>query len=71
MPRVHPSITLARLDDALSRYDTTLDNPGFCLTCGADADNCEPDARRYTCEACENESVYGAQECLLAGFYHV
>lgn len=41
------------------------DNLGFCLACGAEAFNVEPDARRYTCESCGAPRVYGAEELLL------
>lgn len=44
---------------------TTLDNPGFCIACGEDADGCEPDARGYECESCGRPKVYGAEELLL------
>lgn len=40
---------------------------GFCLDCGEMRDCVEPDARKYECEACGNNSVYGAQEILLMG----
>jgi Zn finger protein HypA/HybF involved in hydrogenase expression len=40
---------------------------GWCLACGEDAYNVEPDARRYTCEACGKKAVYGAQEALIMG----
>ncbi len=50
--KFHPSITAARVCDACERASTTLDNPGFCIACGADAEGVEPDARDYTCEAC-------------------
>jgi hypothetical protein len=63
--KMHPSITIDRVLEANQRYDTTLDNPGFCIACGADADGCEPDARRYECEECGERKVYGAQELLL------
>jgi hypothetical protein len=36
------------------------DNLGFCLACGV-----EPDAQRYTCEACGAPKVYGAEELLI------
>jgi Zn finger protein HypA/HybF involved in hydrogenase expression len=45
-------------------YD--LDNPGFCIACGAEADGVEPDARRYKCESCGSKQVYGADELLLS-----
>ena len=48
----------------------TLENPGYCLDCGAERDGCEPDARKYPCYACESNSVYGAQELLLMGEIH-
>jgi hypothetical protein len=62
---IHPSITLERVMEAVERYNTTLDNPGFCLACGADADGVEPDARGYECEICGAAKVYGAEELLL------
>jgi len=41
------------------------DNLGFCLGCGAEAHNVEPDARRLTCESCGKAMVYGSEEILL------
>lgn len=63
--KVHTSITEERVMDAVTRRETSLDNPGFCIACGADADDCEPDARHYTCEECEQTEVFGAEELLL------
>lgn len=40
---------------------------GFCLACGAQASNVEPDARRYPCEDCGKNRVYGFEELLLMG----
>lgn len=61
----HRSITVERLLDAAYRENVALDNPGFCLICGDEAMECEPDARNYTCEACGAKQVFGAQEILL------
>lgn len=61
----HRSITVERLLDAAYREKVALDNPGFCLICGDEAMECEPDARNYTCEACGAKQVFGAQEILL------
>jgi hypothetical protein len=61
----HRSITEDRVGDAVEREMFTLDNPGFCLICGEEADSCEPDARNYTCENCGAKQVFGAQEILL------
>jgi hypothetical protein len=38
---------------------------GFCRACGAEASGVEPDARRYKCEGCGLNFVYGAEELLL------
>jgi len=41
---------------------------GFCLSCGELADGgVEPDARKYTCEACGEPKVYGLEELLMMG----
>lgn len=58
---------MARVMDAVERHNLTLDDPGFCLACGAEAEGVEQDARGYECEACGAPQVYGASELLLAG----
>lgn len=63
--KLHPSLTIFRVEDAVERRMSSLDNPGFCIACGADADGCEPDAREYECEACGEAAVYGADELLM------
>lgn len=63
--KIHPSVTLDRVVEAVERQSMSLDNPGFCIACGEDAEGCEPDARNYPCEACEERAVFGAQELLL------
>ena len=62
---VHPSITPERIIDAVERCMTMLDDPGFCLHCGTDADGCEPDARHHKCDSCGRLTVFGAEEVLL------
>jgi hypothetical protein len=62
---VHPSITQERVMEAAERWQVSLDNPGFCIACGAEAEGCEPDASKYICEACEEPAVYGASELLI------
>lgn len=52
---------------ACNSRETSLDNPGFCLACGEAADGCEPDACNYTCEACGEDEVFGAEEVLMMG----
>ncbi len=39
----------------------------FCRACGASHDCCEPDARRYHCDECHFDQVYGAEELVLMG----
>ena len=63
--KLHPSITVERVVEAVMRRDESLDNPGFCVICGADADGVEPDPRRYECESCGEPGVYGASELLI------
>jgi len=44
------------------------ENTGFCVGCGAEAYNVEPDAERYECEECGAPKVYGAEQLLLLGY---
>ncbi len=62
---VHPSVTSKRVCEAVYRRLVSLDNPGFCLDCGVDADGVEPDARHYRCDSCGLCAVFGADEVLL------
>ena len=59
--KIHPSITLDRLVEAVESDENT----GFCIHCGEQTDGVEPDARKYECEHCGTLSVYGAEELLL------
>lgn len=63
--RIHSDVTLVRVTAAVERAHGSLDNPGFCVRCGAEADGVEPDARKYECESCGEPGVYGAEELLL------
>ena len=67
---IHKSITEAVVLEACERRQTSLDNPGFCLACGHEAEGVEPDARRYECESCGERKVYGSDELLMIGAYH-
>lgn len=62
---IHASITLARVCEAVQRHNTTLDNPGFCLFCGQEAEGVEGDATEVDCEFCGDPGVYGAEELLI------
>jgi hypothetical protein len=64
--KIHPSITVDRVADAVERRLTSLDsNPGFCTACGDDVEGVKLDARKYKCEACGKRAVYGADELLI------
>jgi hypothetical protein len=53
----------------MSAFLEATDNDlGFCTECGEFTTSCcEPDARRYACEQCEEPSVYGTEEALFMG----
>lgn len=63
--KLHKSLTQERIVEAVERNMTSLDNPGFCIECGEEAEGCEPDARKYLCEHCGKRAVYGAQELMF------
>ena len=64
MMKWHKSITNERVLEAVERAARTLDDPGFCIACGAEAEGVEPDARGYECAVCGEHKVYGAEELL-------
>lgn len=64
--KMHASITSDRITEACERSMVSLDNPGFCLACGEEAEGVEPDAARYECESCGERKVYGAEYLLFA-----
>ena len=43
------------------------DGMGICLVCHETQGGCEPDARGYCCDICNNDSVYGFDEALMMG----
>ena len=63
------TISMKRVMRAVKAQMFGLENPGFCLACGADADGCEPDARKGPCEECGKREVYGAEEVMMMGAY--
>ena len=56
-----PVVTVKRLQKLID------ESKGFCLACGKIANGVEPDARKYTCDNCKAEKVYGFEELLLMG----
>ena len=66
--KMHKSITSERIEEACNRRLITLDNPGFCVSCGNEQEGCEPDAEKYMCEACGERQVYGSEQLLFMMF---
>lgn len=62
---INKKVTLRRVTAAAKRAMSSLDNPGFCIACGLEADGVEPDARKYECDRCGEKAVYGAEELLI------
>ncbi len=61
-PRADVHLTESEYHDHCDAYD------GVCLGCGEwTCGGCEPDARKYPCEACGEKRVYGAEEALMMG----
>ena len=55
------------LEDLMEAIESDC-GEGFCLACGEPAsDYCEPDARKYHCDRCGKNEVYGAAEILIMG----
>lgn len=40
---------------------------GVCTKCGNIQSGCEPDARKYECEECGENAVYGLEEAIIMG----
>ncbi len=59
------NLTIEVVMEACERQMFGTDNPGFCLSCGEEADGCEPDASEYECEVCGEHAVMGAEEVML------
>jgi hypothetical protein len=61
----HKTLTDDAIMDACDRRLSSLDNPGFCLMCGLEADGVEPDAQNYECESCGADQVFGCEELMM------
>lgn len=62
--KIHRKVTVKRVLAACESGRRTLEDPGFCIACGAEAYGVEGDAREYECESCGESAVYGAEELL-------
>lgn len=61
----HSSISDEDILHAVNCANLGIENPGFCLSCGQEAADVEPDARNYRCESCGAEQVFGAEELMF------
>lgn len=60
------SLTEAEWEEHRGNYD------GLCVACGSwTSGGVEPDARKYHCELCEADAVFGAEEVLLYGHVEI
>lgn len=58
--------TIMKIDtDALIEAIESEEYLGYCITCGEEQGGCEPDARNYKCESCNENTVFGAEELLI------
>ena len=57
-----PQVTRARMEKIM--FDG---GSGWCLHCGEEVYGIEPDARKYTCDACNLPKVYGMEELMMMG----
>lgn len=64
--RWHASITEDRIIELHNRRATSLDDPGLCLACGAEAEGVEPDSRNYSCDVCGDTQVFGIEDIVIA-----
>ena len=65
---MHKSLTIKRIERAVKRSMAGHGFPGFCISCGKEAEGCEPDMRNGRCGYCHASKVYGAEELALITF---
>lgn len=55
-----------------AEYADMLDNNGgFCVKCRSECFGVEPDARKYHCDSCGEDDVYGVEELLMMGLVEI
>lgn len=61
-----------RTVDIAEYEEATESNLGWCTSCKEFTRDCtEPDAEKYDCPACEAYTVFGAEQGLLMGLFHL
>ena len=56
-----PEVTMIELESAIMDYEYN----GICTECGAVQGGCEPDARNYRCECCDEMAVFGIEQAMI------
>jgi hypothetical protein len=49
----------------------TDENVGFCIRCGHEHSNVEPDRDNELCSECGERGVFGVEELLVRGLHHL
>lgn len=62
---VHSSITEDRVIELVKDDDYI----GLCLSCGEEADQCEPDEEGRICDSCKLAAVTGSETIMIAGLF--
>ncbi len=55
------TISISELEELMDG----LSSDGICTACGNIQSDCEPDARNYVCEDCEEPRVFGMEQAVL------
>jgi len=63
--KLHPSLTLGKIVDRYESSETELEYIAFCIACGEEHWDIDPDAENYHCEHCEEFKVYGVEQLIL------
>ena len=64
MAKEECTVTKLDLDKIIAACESD-DNVGFCIACGEETYDVEPDMRRGECESCGEETVFGAQALII------
>lgn len=63
--KLHAKVSQDQLLAMVEESMFGMSDGGFCMACGEEAMNVEPDAVGYECESCEESQVFGAEQLLL------
>jgi len=67
-------IKIKRMNMSENEYRSYCNNDdGYCVNCGdiTRFGMTEPDARRYPCDECGKNTVFGIEESLLCGYINI